>query len=68
MILQLIAHFLGTFLPVFLFSASILFTLYILYIFVRCIRKTEKLSESLTEREKQYFYLTITYIFTYILL
>jgi hypothetical protein len=68
MIVQLIAYFLGAFLPVFLFSASILFTLYILYIFVRCIRKTEKLSEAITQREKQYFYLTISYIFTYILI
>jgi len=64
----LIIKFFGIFLPKFIFLASIFYFVYTAYIFIKCIRKQEKLSESLTEREKQYFYLTITYIFTYILL
>jgi hypothetical protein len=65
---ELIVNFLGSFLPVFLFCSSLIFTFYVLYIFIRCIIKTEKLSESLTEKEKQYFYLAITYLLTFIIL
>lgn len=68
MITQLLAYFLGTFIPMFLLSGALFFLLYVLYIFVRCIRKTEKLSEALTKQEKQFFYLSITYILTSILL
>jgi hypothetical protein len=60
--------FLGTFIPKFLLSGSIIYFMYIVYIFLRCMRKQEKLSESLTVKEKQYFYIAITYIFTYILI
>jgi hypothetical protein len=65
---ELIIHFLGSFLPVFLFCGSLLFSFYVLYIFIRCIIKIEKLSESLTEKEKQYFYLAITYLLTFIII
>ena len=52
----------------FLFLGSLFFIIYISYVFFRCMRKEEKLSESLTKKEKEYFYLAITYIFTYIIL
>jgi hypothetical protein len=68
MITELILYFFSKFLPLFLFLGSIIFIVYISYVFLRCMRKQEKLSESLSKREKQYFYLAITYIFTYILL
>lgn len=66
--IELIIKFFGIFIPKFIFLGSIFYFVYTTYIFLKCIRKQEKLSESLTEKEKQYFYLTITYIFTYILL
>lgn len=56
------------FIPKFLLCGSIFYFIYIIYIFFRCMKKQEKLSESLTEKEKQYFYIAITYIFTFILL
>jgi hypothetical protein len=65
---ELITFFLGNFLPIFLFCGSLIFSIYVLYIFIRCIIKIEKLSESLTEKEKQYFYLAITYLLTFIIL
>lgn len=68
MITDLIVKFFGIFIPNFLLSASIIYFIYTMYIFIRCIRKQEKLSESLTTREKQYFYLAIAYLFTYILI
>lgn len=66
--IEIIIFFLKVFMPKFLLSASITYFLYILYIFIKCIRKQEKISENLTQKDKTYFYLTITYIFTYILL
>ena len=67
MITDLIIKFFGTSIPHFFLSASIVYFVYTMYIFIRCIRKQEKVSESLTQREKQYFYLAITYILTYLL-
>jgi hypothetical protein len=66
--IELIIKFFGIFMPKFIFLGSIFYFIYTTYIFLKCIRRQEKLSESLTKREKQYFYLIITYIFTYILL
>jgi hypothetical protein len=66
--IELIIKFFGIFMPKFIFLGSIFYFIYITYIFLKCIRRQEKLSESLTKGEKQYFYLIITYIFTYILL
>ena len=66
--IELIIKFLGVFMPKFIFLGSIFYFVYVAYIFIKCIRKQEKISVSLTEKEKQYFYLTITYIFNYILL
>jgi hypothetical protein len=68
MITELILYFLSKALPLFLFLGSLFFIIFISYVFLRCMRKQEKLSESLTKTEKQYFYLAITYIFTYIIL
>ena len=66
--IDLIIKFFGIFIPKFLLCGSIFYFIYIIYIFFRCMKKQEKLSESLTEKEKQYFYIAITYIFTFILL
>lgn len=66
--IELIIKFFGVFIPKYVFFGSIFYFIYILYIFLRCMKKQEKLSESLTEREKQYFYLAITYIFTFIII
>jgi hypothetical protein len=66
--IDLIIKFFGIFIPKFLLCGSIFYFIYILYIYFKCIRKEEKISDSLTEKEKLYFYLTITYIFTFILL
>lgn len=63
---ELIINFFN-FIPKFLFSGSIIYLVYIIYIFFRCIKKQEKLSEYLTQREKQYFYIALTYILTYLL-
>lgn len=65
---EIIIYFLNNFLPLFLFCGSFIYLIYIIYIFLRCMRKQEKLSESLTVKEKQYFYLAITYTITFILL
>ena len=66
--IDLIIKFFGVFIPKFIFLGSIFYFVYVVYIFFRCMKKQEKLSESLTEKEKQYFYIAITYIFTFILL
>jgi len=66
--IELLIRFFSLFLPKFLLCASITYFLYILYIFIKCIRKQEKISENLTKKDKIYFYLTITYIFTFIIL
>jgi hypothetical protein len=66
--IDLIIKFFGMFIPKFIFCGSIFYFIYVAYIFFRCMKKQEKLSESLTEKEKQYFYIAITYIFTFILL
>lgn len=66
--IELIKLFFTVFLSKFLLCGSIFYVVYTIYIFLRCMRKQEKLSESLTEREKQYFFLAITYLFTYILI
>lgn len=68
MITELILYFFSKFLPLFLFLGSTIFVIFVSYVFLRCMRRQEKLSESLSKTEKQYFYLAITYIFTYILL
>jgi hypothetical protein len=65
---ELITFFLGAFIPMFLFWASLFFNVHIIYTFLKCIRKGEKLSENLTKKDNFYFFLSITYIFTYILL
>lgn len=65
---QLLNIFFTFFLPKFLLVSSIVFSIYIMYIFIRCIRKTQNLSEALSKTDKTYFYLAISYIFTYILL
>jgi hypothetical protein len=56
------------FLPLYLLMCSIFYHIYIFYIFVKCIRKQEKLSENLTKKDSFYFFLSISYIFTYIFL
>ena len=66
--IELITFFLGVFIPKFLFCASLLFNAHIVYVFLKCIRKQEKLSENLTKKDNLYFFLSITYIFTYIFL
>jgi hypothetical protein len=66
--IELLIKFFSLFLPKFLLCGSIIYFLYILYIFIKCIRKQEKISENLTKKDKIYFYLTITYIFTFIIL
>ncbi len=66
--IELLIKFFGTFIPKFMFCGSVFYFIYIMYIFFRCMRRQEKLSESLTQREKQYFYLAITYIFTFIII
>jgi hypothetical protein len=64
--IELITFFLGTFIPKFLFSTSIIYNIFIIYTFLKCIRKQEKLSENLTKKDSLYFFLSISYIFTYI--
>jgi hypothetical protein len=66
--IEILIFFLKIFIPKFLFSASILFIIRIIYTFLKCIRKQEKLSDNLTKKDNLYFFLSITYIFTYILI
>jgi len=66
--IDLIYTFFTIFLSKFLLCGSIIYFIFVCYIFLRCIKKQEKLSQSLSLRETQYFYLAITYIFTYILI
>jgi hypothetical protein len=66
--INLITTFFTIFLSKFLLWGSIVYFIYVLYIFFRCMNRREKLSESLTLREKQYFYFAITYLLTYIFL
>jgi hypothetical protein len=56
------------FLPLYLLMCSIFYNIYIIYVFIKCIRKQEKLSENLTKKDSFYFFLSISYIFTYIFL
>lgn len=66
--IELLIFFFKTFIPMFLFWASMFFNVYVTYTFLKCIRKQEKLSENLTKKDNFYFFLSITYIFTYIFL
>jgi hypothetical protein len=66
--IELLGFFLGAFIPMFLFWASLFFIVYVLYTFLKCIRKREKLSESITKKDNFYFFLSISYIFTFIFL
>jgi hypothetical protein len=65
--IELINNFFTEFVSKYLFCGSIFYIIYTIYIFLKCVRKQEKLSESLTQMEKQYFFLAITYLFTYLL-
>jgi hypothetical protein len=66
--IKLLEFFLGAFIPMFLFWASLFFIVYVFYTFLKCIRKREKLSENITKRDNFYFFLSISFIFTYIFL
>ena len=66
--IELLGFFLGAFIPMFLFWATLFFIVYVLYTFLKWIRKGEKLSENLTKKDNFYFFLSISYIFTYIFL
>jgi hypothetical protein len=66
--IKLLEFFLGAFIPTFLFWTSLFFIVYVLYTFLKCIRKGEKLSENITKKDNFYFFLSISYIFTYIIL
>jgi hypothetical protein len=64
--IKLLEFFLGAFIPMFLFWTSLFFIVYVLYTFLKCIRKGEKLSENVTKKDNFYFFLSISYIFTFI--
>jgi hypothetical protein len=66
--IAIIIFFLKVFMPKFLLSASIFFNIRIIYTCLKCINKQEKLSDNLTKKDNLYFFLSITYIFTYILI
>jgi hypothetical protein len=67
-LLGLLEFFLGAFIPMFLFWTSLFFIVFVLYTFLKCIRKREKLSENITKKDNFYFFLSISYIFTHIFL
>jgi hypothetical protein len=54
------------FIPYYIFWGTIFFNIYILFIFIRCVNKREKISDSLSNMEKISFLLTISYFFAYI--
>jgi hypothetical protein len=66
--IELLEFFLGAFIPMFLFWTSLFFMVYVFYTFLKCIKKGEKLSENITKKDNFYFFLSISYIFTYIFL
>jgi hypothetical protein len=64
--IDLLITFFKLFIPRFLFWSSIFFNMYIIYTFIKCIRKEEKLSDNLNKKDSFYFFLAITYLFTYL--
>ena len=66
--INLLKLFISVFIPKFILIASIIYLLFIVFIFFRCFVKKENINDFISEKEKLFFFLSITYTLTMIII